>query len=103
MTMKRKRKMYPTSPAPSETINITYTPMLQRTTVTSDHLIYHLGRNALLGDNFLRKSLSQSVASHWKAVQCTRAVIKQHLSLSALKICIPGGKISNTVSKAWFT
>ena len=44
----------------------------------ADHLIYHLGnRNALLGDNPLRKSLSQLpvAASHWKAVQCTRAVI----------------------------
>ena len=62
------------------------------------HLIYHLGRDALLGDNFLRKSLSQSAASHWKAVQCTRAVIKQHLP--ALKIHIPGGRISNTAPKA---
>lgn len=45
----------------------------------ADHLIYHLGRNALLGDNQLRKSLAPLAASHWKAVQCTKAVIKQHL------------------------
>ena len=64
----------------------------------ADHLIYHLGRNVLLGDNPLRKSLLQLAASHWKAVQCTRTVIKQHFP--GLKIRIPGGKISKTVPKA---
>jgi len=54
----------------------------------ADHLICHLGtRNALLGDNLLRKSLSQLAASHWKAVQCTsltRTSESCHLSRSVL-------------------
>ena len=51
--------MYSTSPAPSETTNI---------------LIYHPGRNGLLGGNQLRKypSHDQLAASHWKTVQYTR-------------------------------
>ena len=64
----------------------------------ANHLIYHLSHNALLGDNQLRKSLSPLASSYWKAVQCTKAVMKQHLPV--FKIRIPAGKRSDTLLKA---
>ena len=75
MKTKTKMEMYLTSPAPSETTNITYTPMLQP--ITSFIIFKLVSRNALLllDDNHLRKSLPQS-ATQWLPTEST---YKDHL------------------------
>ena len=55
------------------------------------HIIYHLGKNALTGDHPTKKSPTDLAASHWNAIQLTKAVIAKE---APLKICIPGGKMA---------
>ncbi|KAF8162010.1 hypothetical protein BJ912DRAFT_935670 [Pholiota molesta] len=57
----------------------------------ADHIVYHLGKNALrdTGDSSTRKALSPRAASYWNAIQSTRSVIAE---TAPLKIRIPGGR-----------
>ncbi|KAF8161385.1 hypothetical protein B0H34DRAFT_796185 [Crassisporium funariophilum] len=55
----------------------------------ADHIVYHLGKNALTGDSSTRKALTVRSASYWNAIQSTRSVIAE---TAPLKIRIPGGR-----------
>ena len=53
----------------------------------ADHILYHLGKNALTGDHPTQKSLTSLAASHWNAFQLTKSVLSK---APPLKIRIPG-------------
>lgn len=61
-----------------------------RTHAPAVHLIYHLGKDALIGDSATRKFLTELAASHWNAIQLTKGVISK---TAPLKIRIRSGKM----------